>query len=183
MITMLFSAHYRPLEISNKVFRSAEWREVAVAEIRKAQCVILGSYMFDADDIQKALLAELRRKGKDFRCAVIVDEDMHMKSGGKISSDGCAQQKAMLKTLKEAGCHVYLAHGGYGSGRMSKYRGSFHIKSMVLDARIAFIGSANYTEASIKNWEIVLRVTGPAAADMNDILKEVILSEKCNLLK
>ena len=133
-----------------------------------------------AEDIQKALLAELRRRGKEFRCAVIVDEDMHSKSGG---DSGCKRQKQMLKTLGEAGARIFVAHGEHGVGNMSKYRGSFHIKCMVLDSRIAFNGSSNYTEASIKNWEMVLRVTGPSASDMGDILMEVLSSDKCKLLK
>ena len=166
----------RPLQTSVKVFPSAEWRKEAVADIRNAQSVVIGSYMFDAEDIQKALLAELRRRGKEFRCAVIVDEDMH-------SESGCKRQKPMLKTLGEAGAHIYKAHGQHSTGRMSKYRGSFHIKCMVLDSRIAFHGSCNYTEASTKNWEMVLRVTGAAASDMGAILMEVMSSDQCTLFK
>lgn len=159
----------RPLETSVKVFGSADWREEAVSDIRRAQCVVIGSYLFDAEDIQKALLAELRRRGKDFRCAVIVDEGMH-------NSGGCRRQKPMLKTLKEAGARIFLARGQHGGGRMSKYPGSFHVKCMVLDSRIAFVGSSNFTEASMKNWEMVLRVTGSAVTDMGDILKEAMSS-------
>ena len=166
----------RPLQTSVKVFPSAEWRKEAVADIRNAQSVVIGSYMFDAEDIQKALLAELRRRGKEFRCAVIVDEDMH-------SESGCKRQKPMLKTLGEAGAHIYVAHGQHSTGRMSKYRGSFHIKCMVLDSRIAFHGSCNYTEASTKNWEMVLRVTGAAASDMGAILMEVMSSDQCTIFK
>ena len=87
----------------------------------------------------------------------------------------------MLKTLGEAGAHIYVAHGQHSTGRMSKYRGSFHIKCMVLDSRIAFHGSCNYTEASTKNWEMVLRVTGAAASDMGAILMEVMSSDQCTL--
>ena len=77
----------------------------------------------------------------------------------------------------------FLAHGQHGPGKMSKYRGSFHIKCVVLDGRIAFNGSSNHTEASLKNWEIVLRVTGSAAADMGDILQEILSSDQSKLLK
>ena len=56
------------------------------------------------------------------------------------------------------------------------------MKCMVLDYRISFNGSSNYTEASMKNWEMVLRVSGVAVAETCDILKEVMSSDKCKAL-
>ena len=85
----------------------------------------------------------------------------------------------MLRELRTAGAKVFLAHGQHLPGRMAKYRGSFHMKCMVLDSRISFNGSSNFTEASMKNWEMVLRVTGAAVADICDILEEVMSSDRC----
>ena len=56
------------------------------------------------------------------------------------------------------------------------------MKCMVLDYRISFNGSSNYTEASMNNWEMVLRVSGVAVAETCDILKEVMSSDKCKAL-
>ena len=95
------------------------------------------------------------------------------------SSKGGTDQKWMVKQLREAGAHVFLAMGEYGEGRLSKYCGACHIKCCLVDNRIAYSGSANFTDAALKNLELVFRLPGSPVADICDILKTLVASESC----
>ena len=120
--------------------------------------------MYDAKDFHRALLAELRRKDKDFSCILVVDHGVY------DVGTSCKDQEAMLRQLREAGAKTFLAHGYDGKGKLSKYKGSCHIKCCVVDNRIAYSGSANFTEGGTKHLELMFRYTGPVVDDICEIL-------------
>ena len=63
-------------------------------------------------------------------------------------------QRPRLLELQKLGGEVYLCSG---DGRF----GSLHAKALVMDSRIAYSGSANYTFKSQSNIEVVVRLVGP----------------------
>jgi phosphatidylserine/phosphatidylglycerophosphate/cardiolipin synthase-like enzyme len=150
------------------------WRKQCVEEVKSASQVVLVSYMYDAKDIHRALLAELRRRGKKFQCIIVVDRGIH------DTGSGCKDERKMVKELREAGAQIYLAHGSHGQGKLSKHCGSCHIKCCLVDNRVAYSGSANFTEAATKNLEMVFRITGPPVAHICQIVKSLLNSETCH---
>ena len=88
----------------------------------------------------------------------------------------------MLRQLSEAGAKSSLAHGYDGKGKLIKYRGSCHIKCCLVDNRIAYSGSANFTEGVTKNLELMCRHTGPVVDDICQILRSLLCSSRCEEL-
>ena len=88
----------------------------------------------------------------------------------------------MLKELREAGAQVFSAQGEQGKGKFSKYCGSCHIKLCLLDIRIAYTGTPNFTNAAAKNLEMMFRITGPLVADICQITKSLLNSSNCDRL-
>ena len=87
----------------------------------------------------------------------------------------------MVKKLREAGAKTFLAHGSHGQGKKSKHCGSCHIKCCLVDNRIAYTGSANFTDASLKNLEMMYRHTGQPVDDIRKILTSLVASkEQCH---
>ena len=72
-------------------------------------------------------------------------------------------QRPRLEELKRGGAAVRLASGYFGG---SNFRGSMHMKTVVIDSCVAFTGSANLTKKARKNIELVSQVTGPAVHDI-----------------
>ena len=163
----------RPLNLSVKVYGPGDdsWRATAIAEIKKSKIVVLVTYMYDAQDFQKALLAMLNRKEKDFQCILIVDRGVH-------AAGNCKEEKGMVKKLRLAGAKTFLAHGSHGKGKQSKHCGSCHIKCCLIDNRVAYTGSANFTDAAPKNLEMMYRHTGQPADDIRKILASLVASEE-----
>ena len=88
----------------------------------------------------------------------------------------------MLKELREAGAQVFSAQGEQGKGKFSKYGGSCHIRLCLLDNRIAYTGTPNFTDAAAKNLEMMFRITGPPVADICQITKSLLNSSNCDRL-
>ena len=169
---------WRPLKLSVKVYgpEDQSWRALATAEIKAAKLVVLVTYMYDAKDFHRALVAELRRKDKNFSCILVVDRGVY------DVGTSCKEQGAMLRQLRDAGAKTFLAHGYHGQGKLIKHRGSCHIKCCVADNRIAYSGSANFTEGGTKNLELMFRHTGPVVDDICQILRSLLCSSRCEEL-
>ena len=86
----------------------------------------------------------------------------------------------MVKTLREAGALTFLAHGSHGQGKKSKFCGSCHIKCCLVDNRVAYTGSANFTNAAAKNLELMFRHTGKPVDEIRQILESLVASEQCH---
>ena len=85
----------------------------------------------------------------------------------------------MVGQLRAAGAHILVAEGSRGRGRLAKFSCSCHIKCCVINSRIAYCGSANYTEAALKNFELVFRLTGPPVVQVCGALARLLDSENC----
>ena len=94
----------------------------------------------------------------------------------------CKDQEAMLRQLREAGAKSFLAHGYDSKGKLSKYRGSCHIKCCLVDNRIAYSGGANFTRGGTKNLELMFRHTGPVVDDLCEILRSLLCFSRCEEL-
>ena len=51
-----------------------------------------------------------------------------------------------------------------------------HVKAAVIDADVAYTGSANLTKASLTNRELVLRLQGAGVAPILDVVTEAFNS-------
>ena len=71
----------------------------------------------------------------------------------------------MLRNLRRAGAEVVLCRGTVATGAM-------HGKAIVVDRRTAFMGSANLTQKSERNGELLWRMRGPPVMDVLEFLEE-----------
>jgi len=122
------------------------WYEQVLADIKEAGEVELASYVYDHPALQAMLLKKLQGRW-EFKLNIYVDVELYSTGGPRC-------QGVRLKALMEAGAQVYLCQG---AGRF----GSFHSKGLVVDRRVLYTGSANFTTKSTTNDEFCLRITGP----------------------
>ena len=107
--------------------------------------------MFDHPALTRALVQKL--SGRDaFAVVVLVDKE-------QFDTRACYHQRPRLAELHAAGAAVYLCRG-------SPPLGSFHMKTVCIDRRSAFTGSANLTKKNAENDELTTRVVGPPVADI-----------------
>ena len=118
-----------------------------MTEIRGARHVIIGSYQYDHPGITTSLLGRL--EGRDaFDLTVMVDR-------GCFDARTPYRQRGRLDRLRRACAEIILCRG------LPPY-GSFHTKAVVIDRRVAFLGSANLTYAADHaNEELCWRLRGP----------------------
>ena len=109
-----------------------------------------------------------------------MDQQLRLRGNGVRSL--VVALRTRLQQLSEAGAKIFLAHGYHGQGKLSKRRGSCHITRRVVDNRIAYSGSANFTEGGTKNLEMMFRHTGPIVDNICQILKSLLTSDKCEPL-
>jgi phosphatidylserine/phosphatidylglycerophosphate/cardiolipin synthase-like enzyme len=113
-------------------------------------------YLYDASDFHRAIMSALRRNS-DFMCVVIMDRE-------QVEKNTCSGTRDMATELKDNGASIFLAQGRRRGKR--SHAGSFHMKSIVVDKRVAYVGSANMTNASSSNVELMTRMTGPPVHDV-----------------
>lgn len=153
------------------------WRALAIQHVRAAlKFVAVVTYMYDHEELDKAIKYFLT-SGQGRTCVILVDREMY-------DADACkGRERRMLKALsKYAGAHVYLGAGSTGSGRLSKHKGSMHLKELLIDGRVAYSGSANSTEASAKNMERMFKFTGHPVDDIASSLHQYMKSDKVELM-
>ena len=71
-----------------------------------------------------------------------------------------------MEALKDAGGHVFLGKGDGPDGRL-------HMKVMIIDSRIVYWGSANFTFKSRTNKELMQRLQGPPVQVVVEAVQEV----------
>jgi hypothetical protein len=74
-------------------------------------------------------------------------------------------QPQAVVALKKAGAKVVLCRG-------TRTTGSMHGKSLVIDRRFAYVGSANFTDKSERNAELLWQLQGKSVLDTLKFLKE-----------
>jgi hypothetical protein len=145
----------RPPHLAVSVFTDSSWCQQVVEEIGSASVVTLASYMYDHPAVHSALVRRLTGK-EAFACEILVDKEQYDRKTAP-------HQAPKLRELKSLDAVVYLCSGTRGQGVFGKqaYLGSMHMKILLLDNKIAYYGSANFTHSAVKNWELVTRMVGP----------------------
>lgn len=128
-------------------------------ELSTARNVIIATYVYDDVKLHQELLRRLASGSFSAELRV---------AASQVSTTNSRYMKASLKQLLRAGAVVRLCRV-HKNGR---FFGSFHHKVMVIDERLAFVGSANFTCASRSNGETVLCVSGPCVLDILSNIKK-----------
>ena len=148
----------RPLQLTVETYPKAVWHEPStLSELAASSNVVVSSYMFDEPAVHEALLKKLRGRSS-FACDVFVDARAY-------EQKTCYHEGPRLRSLRDAGATVHLCTGKSGKAEYgpSGLPGAHHIKALILDRKIAYLGSANLTRAARTNNEIMHRFTGPPA--------------------
>lgn len=153
-----------------QTYTQSTWLQQCLADLEKASTVQIASMVMDEPTLCKALVGFLRGPGT-FSCRVVVDKSC-------FTQRNCRGQRPRLLELQQAGAQVRLAtghsgHDVYGPHAMG---GVMHVKAVVIDADVAYTGSANLTKASLTNRELVLRLQGAGVAAILDVVTEAFKS-------
>ena len=142
-----------PVEVLGATaFWGSALKEVAAAK----STIFLGSLCYDNCKLQTQLLAALRRAVK---VEVILDRALFRSGNAPRAAERVAK-------LKEKGAKIYLASGrSYRAvfGRDGQ-PGNYHVKALVVDGSVSFVGSPNASNNSCVNGELAYKVSGKAVA-------------------
>ena len=114
--------------------------------------IVVASYMFDHAALAHALVCRLSRQAA-LSVSVLVDL-------AAFNERTSRHQRPRLVALRNAGAKIYLCRG------KRPPLGIFHMKSISFDRRCVFTGGANFTEKSLDNEELTMRIVGPPVADI-----------------
>jgi len=149
------------------VLPGSSWFARMLDDARRARTWKAMAFAFDDPQVKGLLLERLRSPGR-FECTIVVDARAH-------KSRATRGQLACLRELQAAGAKVYLASGDDTVARQlfgpSCFGGQLHGKAVVVDDRIAFVGSANLTRQARCNREVMCRLVG---APVLDVLAEIV---------
>ena len=135
-----------------------EWYAAALDAVKAASHVVCSSYQYDHTGLTNLFLKRLQTRSRDFSLLLPIDKECFKEGTPR------GQRKAVL-SLKKAGAKVVLCRG-------SRTAGSMHGKSLVTDRRFAFVGSANFTDKSERNGELLWQLRGMPVLDTLDFLQE-----------
>jgi len=136
----------RPASLQVEVLPGATWWPRLLEDVAAASRVVVAVYLYDNTSLHELFLQKLRGR-RAFDLQVTVDKEGFEKRDAP-------RQRPKLLALKGAGAKVCVASGEGTTGRL-------HCKAVVLDRRVAYTGSANLTEKSESNHELVCRLQGP----------------------
>ena len=143
-----------------KVYADDAWMTDLAQELRQAQTAFLASMVYDGGGgVHGALLARLKTKDRTgFSCTIVVDKLKHQNGTVKL-------QALRLKELARLGAAVKLATGIRNREVFGKLaaEGVMHRKGAFLDGKVLYMGSANLTQSSRGNLELMLRMEGEVA--------------------
>ena len=145
----------RPAQLDTEVYADAAWWPVLLAEVAEASHVLISVYLYDANDLHSILVRRLRGRSP-FALQMLVDKE------GYDERTAPRQQPKLLE-LQTVGAEIFLARG---CGRL----GRLHSKAVVVNHRVAFVGSANLTEKSKQNHELVCKLRGPPVRKVLDAI-------------
>ena len=154
----------RPSPLSMDVLKIMDWWNRMLEELNGATNVLVATYVIDHGSL--CALLERRLSGRsEFHLEVLVDKE-------SLESRTCVHQRPRLAALRRAGAKVYACGG-------KTPLGALHMKMIILDWRIAFVGSANLTQKSLQNAELTMRVRGPP---VSDFLAQALAVKDCGEL-
>jgi phosphatidylserine/phosphatidylglycerophosphate/cardiolipin synthase-like enzyme len=142
--------------LSVEVFGASAFWESALSAVATAKKTVLAtSLVYDNPKLQAKLVAALARGVK---VEVLVDRS-------SLKEGFATRSRARLQTLKDKGATVFLCSGkSYKTVvGVAGQPGKYHAKVLVVDNAVSFVGSANHTDNSLVNGEVVVKVTGSTA--------------------
>ena len=139
------------------MFKDDSWRQRALQDMAGGSRVVIAAFLYDDPDIQSTLLSRLRKGG--FELDITVDKEAFHERTAR-------RQKPKLEALAAAGGRVFLGKGDGPDGRL-------HMKVMIIDSRIVYWGTANFTFKSRTNKELMQRLQGPPVQDVVEAVGEV----------
>ena len=143
----------RPLQLSLGVYTDASWVEQAKSDMELASNITMATLVMDSPGIRAALQRALERKAD---VKLILDREHHERKT-------CFGQVTCVNSLKRLGAEIFLCYGRPGRPGL----GAMHTKCIVIDAKVAYWGSANVTSnAETHSWELFTRATGPQVTQM-----------------
>lgn len=109
-------------------------------------------YVYDNTALTDLLVRRLSNQRDPLEAVVLVDREQYLERTTR-------GERPSLDRLQRANAEVLLCRG-------TPPLGAFHLKALVADRRTAFVGSANLTNKSFSNTELLLRLRGPPVADV-----------------
>ncbi|WP_435893036.1 phospholipase D-like domain-containing protein [Oceaniferula spumae] len=137
------------------------------AEVRRAQKQIdTRVFIFDNDDIAMDFADLLKKKSKDVKCRVLLDEM------GSIAAWWVAPEtKGKKPPLRESSIVDYLKDGSRVKVRKSlnPWLVADHSKLIVIDGKMAYLGGMNIGREYRYEWhDMMVKVTGPAVTALSN---------------
>ena len=140
------------------------WHKKLLAEIQQPcthQIVVL-SYCMDEAQLCTALQSRLEDASR-FSCTVVVDRQYFL---GRTAT----HQRPRLRELMKYHATVMLAIGR----QCGSYQGAMHMKAAAINDDVVYVGSCNWTFSALANQEICLRLQGPAAEQIQQVVFDVV---------
>ena len=142
----------RPSGVTADVLDVDDWFAGLLADVRGADEVMVASFTYDHKQLTDMFLHRLGGRAP-FTLCVLVDKEA-------FEQGTAPRERARLRALRDADAEIWMCRGVRQRGRM-------HIKAVVVDRRIGYVGSANLTEKSLSNAELCFRTRGaPVAATL-----------------
>ena len=148
----------RPAHLSVEMLDEDSFFQDVMTELRAGEEVFASTFMYDDPRLHDLLLSRLGNIRREFKFELIVDRQAT--EGGT-----CRHMRPRLRELKRAGADIWTCDGHnhreiYGAGASTLY-GHVHVKAIVVDRRVAYIGSMNLTRSARANREIMFKIRGP----------------------
>ena len=146
-----------------RFLQASNWTGALLQDLATASRVRVSCMLYDHLEMHQAILrrfGRLRVKGPPLDVQVVVDRVHHERRTSP-------QQQPRLLELLGKGVPVRLGHGELDEGVL-------HQKLIVLDEHIAYVGSANFTGASMVNREGLVRLVGGPI--IHEVLNAIVTS-------
>ena len=127
-------------------------------DVEIASDIMLASYTYDHSSLTALLIRRLQGRAA-FSVTVLVDKE-------SFDKGDAPRERPRLRALREAGARIFMCRGTPPFGRM-------HVKAICIDRRTVYTGSANFTNKSASNLEMVMRMVGPPADDIKAQLADI----------
>ena len=140
----------RPSALGFSILTIGVWWQKLMEEVGAASEIVLASFTYDHSSLTALLVRRLQGRAS-FSATILVDKESFEKRDAP-------HERPRLRALRDAGAQIYICRGSPPFGRM-------HMKALCIDRRTVFAGSANFTDKSSSNIEMVQRMVGPPVGE------------------
>ena len=148
----------RPSALGVSILSIGIWWQQMMKDVEIASDIMLASYTYDHSSLTALLIRRLQGRAA-FSVTVLVDKE-------SFDKGDAPRERPRLRALREAGARIFMCRGTPPFGRM-------HVKAICIDRRTVYTGSANFTNKSASNLEMVMRMVGPPADDIKAQLADI----------